>query len=244
MENKIQKEFNASRKYDLKRIKLKDGQYLVQLTQQNVAKVEAMIRHDSDYSNSSNVNNESSSAFWLKKLKSCLYGGVFENYYTILEKCVETIDRENSTHLNADGVGRKELTQRLYNLNRSEFLHYLKNPQINDYKLISILSSPTNPEDMRMKSRRNLSFASKFCHYACMLIFKGEAEQDNFSIYDSIVRKNLLHYAKYYNLKMPLDYKTSYQSYIQLIDKIILASGDEISRNGFDHLLWYFHKAK
>ena len=76
MENKIQKEFNASRKYDLKRIKLKDGQYLVQLTQQNVAKVEAMIRHDSDYSNSSNVNNESSAAFGLKKLKSCLYGGV------------------------------------------------------------------------------------------------------------------------------------------------------------------------
>ena len=40
-------------------------------------------------------------------------------------------------------------------------------------------------------ARANPSFASKFCHYACMYLFEDRKEQDNFSIYDGILCKVL-----------------------------------------------------
>lgn len=243
MENKIQKELKASRKYDLKRTKLKDGQYLVRLTQDNVARVEAMIRQDSNYSNSSKAENKTSSAYWLDKLKNILINNSTENYKTVIENCVEKIDIENSTHLNADGVGRKEMGERLCKLDSKMLLQYLKEPKQDNYELIRILSEPTHPIDSHKHARRNKSFASKFCHYACMSLFTGN-EQDNFSIFDSILCDAIPLYADYYNIEISKKFPTSYSEYMSVIDQIIQQSGDEISRNGFDHLVWYFHKAK
>jgi len=244
MENKIEQERKASRKYDLKRIKLKDGKYLVKLTHDNVARVEAMIRHNSDYSNSSKAENETSSAYWLSKLKDILINNnTNEDYKTVIEHCVEKIDIENSTHLNADGVGRIEMAERLYKLDSKMLLKYLKEPKQDNYELIRILSEPTHPIDSHKHARRNKSFASKFCHYACMSFFTGN-EQDNFSIFDSILCDAIPLYADYYNIEISKKFPTSYSEYISVIDQIIQKSGDEISRNGFDHLVWYFHKAK
>lgn len=45
------------------------------------------------------------------------------------------------------------------------------------------------------------SFASKFCHYTCFCLFEDEEEQDNYSNYDSVVRKMLPEYIKHFKLK-------------------------------------------
>jgi len=103
--------------------------------------------------------------------------------------------------------------------------------------------------------RRNVSFASKFCHFSCFYIFKGEEAQDNFSIYDGVVARALPAYLDYYKEKLldkKIDLKTikkkikdkSYKEYSNAIDDIIEASGSKISRNGFDHLVWYYFKGK
>lgn len=246
MDTKIIAEHKASFKYDLERI-ANANEPLVKLTRDNVARVESMIRHDSDYSNSANTDSDRSSAFWLNKLAGILLKEAKvskEEYHTILLQCVTLIDRENSTHLNADGVGRIELTRRIEELDKRTLLRYLREPQRDKYKLVEILTEKTHPKEERMKPRQNLSFASKFCHYACMYIFKGVEEQDNFSIYDSVVCTNIPKYAMYYHISLPKNYKLLYKDYIATIDKIIDASGNQISRNGFDHLIWYFHKAK
>ena len=122
-------------------------------------------------------------------------------------------------------------------------LKYLKEPKQDNYELIRILSEPTHPIDSHKHARRNKSFASKFCHYACMSLFTGN-EQDNFSIFDSILCNAIPLYADYYNIEISKKFRTSYSEYMSVIDQIIQQSGDEISRNGFDHLVWYFHKAK
>lgn len=244
MANKIEQELKASFKYDLKCIPHQD---LVKLTQDNVARVESMIRHDSDYSNSTNEKNDISSAHWFMKLSEILVSGKKvsdDEYEKIISECVIAVDRENSTHLNADQIGRKEMTERIVSLDKKILLHYLKKPAENEYELVKILSEKTHPINVGMYPRENPSFASKFCHYACMYIFKDSEEQDNFSIYDSVVCQHMPKYAKFYNIPLPKNYKKSYLEYVETINKIIQASGNEISRNGFDHLLWYFHKAK
>lgn len=238
--NKIIQEENESFKYNLKEIVARE---LVALTMNNVALVEAMIRHDSDYSDSRRTGTNSS-AYWFNELKNHP-----KRYEEIIPKCVEYVDKENSTHLNADGVGRETMSQRIVDFGRIALIAFLKDPQPKKYSLINILSEKTQPKDLtKYKARNNFSFATKFCHYACYWIFKGEKEQDNFSIYDSVVAKNLKKYAQHYGVAVPrkktTDYASYYAEYIKTIDTIIKKSGNEISRNGFDHLLWYYHKAK
>ena len=46
----------------------------------------------------------------------------------------------------------------------------------------------------------------------------------------------------YYNLEMPnLD---KYDEYQKAVDDIIRVSNSNVRRNGFDHLLWYYHKGR
>lgn len=239
MANKIEKELKLSLQYDLKRCEGRDD--LVQFTTDNVARVEAMIRNDSDYSD----KGTRTVTDWLTELSNLLKGkSSTEDYQKVIFECVSGIDRTNSTHINADGVGRDQLTERIVNINKQQLYQYLKEPENNNYKLISILSEKTVPKDVKMRARCNYSFATKFCHYTAFNLFEGEIEQDNFSIYDSIVARNIQKYAQYYGVKVPRDIGNNYISFIKLVDEIIIKSGGEISRNGFDHLLWYFHKAR
>lgn len=244
--NIIQQEQEDSRHYFLSQIKITDKVEIAELSRKNVALVEAMIRHDSDYSNSDNAEDPASSAFWLRELKKILVDKTEcqHPYSQILESCVQYIDSENSTHLNADGVGRKQMRERLERLDKAKLVDYLRSPKDNNYKLIDILSKKTEVEDDRHHARKNFSFATKFCHYACFYLFEGYPEQDNFSIYDSVVAKHLPEYADYFGIAIPKDYMSNYKSYISLIDAILSNAKEPISRNGFDHLLWYFHKAR
>jgi hypothetical protein len=231
------------------------GKKLAKLTRDNVAKVEAMIRNDSAYIRSTDIsaapiykgNGEvkygGSSAYWMTLLKRDLLDNVNESIYSykeILKGSVEAVDRENSTHLNADKCGRQEITERLYQFDRTEFIKCLKNPDYKDMMLIREISRITSAEE---RARNNLSFASKYCHYACFYIFEGTEYQDNYSIFDGILKKVLPMYLKYYKIAAKYDLN-NYKDYRMAVDSIREASGIEISRNGFDHLLWYYHKGR
>lgn len=244
----IQQEMEMSKQqYSITTVRTDTKKEIAELTRRNVALIESMIRYNSDYSNSSNAKNDKSSAYWLKELKKEVVDNQKSKfpYRKIIENCVQYIDSENSTRLNADGVGRKQMSERLAKLDKAKLVEYLRHPEKENYKLIEILTEKTEPEDSRHNGRKNFSFATKFCHYACFYLFEGLREQDNFSIYDSIVAKHLLDYAKYFNTEIKKGYKSNnYKAYITIIDDILAKAEEKISRNGFDHLLWYFHKAR
>lgn len=237
--NKIETEYSLSLQYELSCYTNRPD--LVELTADNVARVEFMIRNNSRYAG---TNNQLATN-WLEKFANALKGQpTQESYEEIVFEVVKGIDSTNSTHINADGVGREELTDRIIKINKNLLYQYLKNPTKDDYELIKILSKKTHPVDPNKHARSNYSFATKFCHYTAFHLFESDPEQDNFSIYDSIVARKIRDYADYYKIKMPNDIGCNYNSFITLVDDIIKASGDKISRNGFDHLLWYMNKIR
>lgn len=256
--NIIQNEFEEAKKY---MIEIYDRiNAIVKITPENVAKVEAMIKNDSAYLRSSdklaklemskkgNVKYPGSSAYWIMQLKEILiYGRQLSNDDYTYEKCIKesilAIDRENSTHLNADNVGREEIFNRIKRVEKDELIELLKYPVKDDYKLIKIISEKTS------KGRENFSFATKFCHYMCFYLFEDEEEQDNFSIYDGVLVNALPKYCEKYEIKFDKqEIRKNYKTYLGIIDEIREKAykeyGEKISRNGFDHLIWYFHKGR
>lgn len=229
------------------------GTGLVKLSQKNVAKVEAIIQNDSAYIKSSDKDAcvqggyKGSTAYWMVRLKRILLDAesVADEYYDdVLSNAIHAVDRDNSTHLNADGVGRDEMLDRIKKIPRPQLVEYLKYPRESKYHLINVLSQATHPKDSKYKPRTNLSFASKFCHYACFYLFEGEPAQDNYSIYDNVVLRVLPRYCDYYKVSKPRSFARDYLVYQTTIDEIINAAGGHISRNGFDHLLWYYFKGR
>lgn len=242
--NQILKELELAKSFMLEL----DEDGLVILSAVNVAKAEAMIKTDSSYTKSSNIDYNKSSAFLFSKLNSEMQKSVSLHKLkqtsgkTIFD-IVCAIDRENSTHVNADGVGRREISDRISNLAIDEFINYLKNPA--KLELFDLISKKTTyPNDKNQKHRTNQSFASKFCHYACFYLFKGLPEQDNYSIYDNVLKKVLPRYANKYKVDYLNNDLNDYGKYRKIVDEIIFKSNSNISRNGFDHLLWYYHKGR
>lgn len=251
MQNNIQKELEASSEFN---IDLIEGTVLVKLSQRNVAIVEAMIRNDSAYiksadvmkgveiSKKGNIKYSGSTAYWMNELKLYYANKTLKSFSEIIENAVHAVDRDNSTHLNADKVGREELTKRIIDC-KENLEDYLRNPSDSNYELIRILSEKTSAET---KARENVSFASKFCHYACFYLFEGTDYQDNYSIYDNVLMNVLPKYMEYYlpgeKLK-PKDY-IQYQRIVNTIREKGKVDNQIISRNGFDHLLWYYYKGR
>ena len=247
--NKIQQEEALSQDYMLSLIPDSRKQ-LVKLSQDNVARIEAMISNDSGYLKGRDKNNKpskksnGSTAFWMCELKKVLLGDDSSEYQyrTIVAEAVCAVDRENTTHLNADGVGREQITDRICNIPQDKLIEYLKFPDETNLELIEIIAQKTMPIENGKKSRCNPSFASKFCHYAAFYLFENTEYQDNFSIYDNVLKNVIPLYAKYYGIEYEnLD---DYRNYRNVVDGIITKSGGHISRNGFDHLLWYYHKGR
>jgi len=231
---------------------------LVVISQRNVTIAESMIRNDSGFYKMANVNMQpapgfedkphlyqGSSAFWFTKLKELKDGK--ENKYSveqIIKYAVNAVDRENSTHLNSDGVGREQIKKRIVDVYKTgRLFELLKNPG-EKYYLFHKIAEETEPEDENKSKRTNYSFASKFCHYASFYLFDGEKEQDNYSIWDSVIRKSLKFYFDLYNLKVS-DYNfDEYESYQDAIIKVITCSQEKVSRNGFDHLIWLYYRGR
>lgn len=171
---------------------------LVELTLDNVAKVEAMIRNDSSYKKTFDKNAspkgtyEGSTAHWMTKLKCILEGnGCDCTYEQIIKNVVSSIDRENSTHLNSDGCGRNELSERLIKFGEDKLLDSLKNGDLEVFNLIQKETNPNKNGDKKYKSRKNTSFASKFCHFACFFLFEDDELRDKYSIYDNVIARLL-----------------------------------------------------
>lgn len=254
MSNTIQDELELAKSKMIEEV-IFQGKTLAKLTCDNVAIVEAMIRNDSAYIRSTDISAApvynrkgdvkygGSSAYWMSLLKRVLIDNVLDGAYTyeeIIKGTVESVDRENSTHLNADKCGRQEITERICRFDRKEFVECLKDPDYKGMELIREISRKTSAEE---RARSNPSFASKFCHYACFYVFEGTEYQDNYSIYDGILKTVLPLYLGYYKIVRKYDLG-DYKDYRMAVDSIRKVSGIEISRNGFDHLLWYYHKGR
>lgn len=255
MRNTIQDELELAKSKMIEEEKFQNVT-LAKLTRDNVAKVEAMIQNDSAYRRSSDVNEEprynnkkdkeiygGSSAYWMTQLKDYLLDEKKKSkpsYEEIIRKAVIAVDRENSTHLNTDNCGRDEIAKRIYSFDRTELIKCLKDPDYEDMKLFREISRKTSAEH---RARTNPSFASKFCHYACFYIFEGTEFQDNYSIYDGILKTVIPYYLARYKIDEKIDLE-DYKAYRKGVDMIREKAGTKLSRNGFDHLLWYYHKGR
>lgn len=249
---------------------------LIKLSKKNVGLIEAMIKIDSAYAKAGDKESgpkgkyKGSTAYWFDKLKQGLENikenkklkdvptdkePVFPNdaehekvhsKNKLIYEVVCAVDRENSTHLNADGIGRDEIAGRIEDYTKKGFFDALKNPydEKKGLELIEVIKKKTNPESDR-KGRVNLSFASKFCHNACYYLFEEDDEKrDNFPLYDTVIKSVLPRYAEYFNCEIEDKEFKIYSKYVSLIEEIIKASGNEISKQGFDHLLWYYYKGR
>ncbi len=246
--NTISEEKELSKRYYLSRVNKSDDSSLIKLSKGNVARVEAMIHFNSSYTKTFDKNAVDSSAHYFMELNDVLINKKKisnDDYRVLIKNVVKALDRENSTHLNSDRTGIDTMTDRICRIKKADLVRYLKNPVETNYKLLHTLAEKTTPakkskNNAKLVGRRNPSFASKFCHYACFFLFDGKKEQDNYSIYDSVIRKALPQYMEYY--KVADRNLNDYIEYQRTIDEIIKKSKSGISRNGFDHLLWYCYK--
>ena len=234
---------------------------LPEISHKNVVLAEAMIANDSDYILSGDVTAKpegkykGSTAYWMNTLKDALVHNS-KDTKKIINETILAVDRENSTHLAADSLGPMVITDRIY-LKRHYLIDILKDRK-KGFRFIEDLSAKTGnsillKDGKTYHPRENYSFATKFCHYACLFFFDNDKERvfrDNYSIYDRVVAKALPDYLKAYSIlkadKRPYkeaDFKhaSSYALFSELIDCL---REDKVSRNGFDHLLWYYHKAR
>ena len=242
-----------------------EGRSIVRITRHNVDMAEMMIHYDSAYRKTADPdagplfkrNHEmkyrGSSTYWMIQLKKYVitHEKTDYSYEDIIKYVVESLDSENSTHINSDNMGREVIEHRIVHFGVDRMLEGLKNPD--GLELFDIIQQNTGKESQE-KGRHNPSFASKFCHYACMHLFDGTRYQDNYPIYDNVICSVLPLYQRYYGTKKhtfsiytqtPDDRIPGlYREYTAEIDEIIEKSGAGISRNAFDHLLWYYHKAR
>ena len=226
------------------------------------------IKNDNEYKKKRGANG-GSGAYWINKLVEIIKNNKKESTdgYTIaqvIKGIVCMLDKENSTHLNStkstnskiklEKKGRKNVTEIITEMvNKKEIEELLKNPKSNNYEIINKIANGKNEPD----EKTYYSFATKFCHYVCLQMFRDKEEEDNFSSYDKYVSANLSKYYKHYvgkemeKLKRPQNnFGEEYKRYIGIIDEIREAAKVKeeekikISRNGIDHLLWYFHKGE
>ena len=207
------------------------GITIVQLCKENVETALAILYQNKSYSYSNTSSGEAtSSAYWFKEMNRQPEHSA--EYRKAVENTVNFVDKENGIHLNADGVGRKQIAQRIIDYGKNNLFADLK---LGSYKPYYVLAERTTGVK---RGRQNKSFASKFCHFACFHLFENKPEQDNYCIYDSIVKGALQYYlagGEHYDLD-------DYAQYSEAIDSILVKNGNCISRHGFDQLIWYYYK--
>ena len=222
-----------------------------------------------------------SSAYWFARLReelpketTALSKEKEKRIRYIVYKTVHAVDNENSTHLNADRIGRAVLSQRIFDLIKcGSLFDRLRAP---DYTIIEEMSEKekkaklcegfVDGSEKEGKEPRNyLSFVSKWCCNACKKYLQGEYV-DNYAKVDEVVKKALLKYEtkckkddlKFWILKDGKDLEDEedksrkksneliMKHYKSYIDIIdaVRTSDKEISRIGLDHLLWYANKGR
>jgi hypothetical protein len=198
-----------------------------------------------------------STAYWFSELmktncnfRKCILGAVI------------AIDRTNTTHLEASYDGRKTMRNIIcdYCNDYHDLVRMLEVPFKRDKHnhLISLLNQKTiaKKDD---GARYNISFATKFCTYAAIFL----DSQIRYSKYDNIVSDALPTYSKVYlgesknareykineyqrrnlddngNFQYRLDVYGKYESAISRILNELRADGIYLTREEFDHIVWY-----
>ncbi|MBO4733823.1 MAG: hypothetical protein J5662_05015 [Clostridia bacterium] len=237
------------------------GKDYVAITRHNSDMVECALLLDTTFRGGTGVSAKpkgrflGSDAYWqdvIQKVKT------FSDYEKFIEELIETVDRVNVTHLSAAVNGKAEMKKRI--INKCKDLQSLKNalsknPFINgkvrDVDPNHILYKLAEPlPAQKGGTRSNVSFASKLCQFASKILNAGY----EYSKYDSIVAKTLPVYIEHYlgvkvaKRQFSLDAKPFhakmqiYAEYCDYIDKIIAKVNQGITREEFDHIVWYTNK--
>lgn len=247
--NLIQREREASKEFMFDTY---PDSELVVLSRRNVALAEAMIANNSTYMPKRRAKGgppRGSVDDDIAELCQVLLGqrkASNAEYSELVARVVNGIDRANSTRLNADHVGRKVMHDRIVGFGRERLVESLRFPDNTNYELFRTLEHRTKES---VGGRTNPSFASKFCHHMCLALFEGEDEQDNYSVYDSVVSGWLGRYIEYFGLEASVPTRArnkpfDYPGYRDCVDAVIGRARDPISRTGFDRLVWYYFKGR
>ncbi|MBR3324452.1 MAG: hypothetical protein IKG14_00160 [Clostridia bacterium] len=243
----------------------------------HIVKVDTNI----DKSPDETIENYGSRAYWINSYIEALRDGEIKQKisgtinrikktetFTItpdiaLKGVICAIDRENSTHLTADHVGRRCVFEKI-----NRYVNYdIRNLEkgLKNFDLIDEIATPIEqiPKSIsgekkgKVKERYHFSFATKFCRYVCLQLFNNKVEADTFYIYDNVLKNNLDFYAEEYEVnKFKFEKfdigkntpKNQYIKYTEFLDKIKENAkkkhkdSEEISRNALDHIIWYFNK--
>lgn len=244
VENKKIKDLKQLLKFDY----LDEKNSFIALTKYNVELIEFIIQNDSRYRSDADTNNSNSTKSLVRKYKECTDNS--EKQY-ILKKILISIDKQNSTHLSVSGTKKSEKQKN--NKGIDKILDYLCNTITLSSLDERIKNGDTSLVDNiainGVEGRYNISFASKFCTYMSRYMYDND---NNFSIYDNILRQILPYYYYQYvnkdtiltiNNKYML--KNGYENYNNKIAEILSnykVKNEKISRKDFDHLLWYYYK--
>lgn len=189
-------------------------------------------------------------------------------YYTdLIYIILRKINSENRTRVSLKEIDTisDEIFKKFGKDKINAFVKALKYPCKNvesseqEYELIKIISDKYENDDKTGKN--NFSLATKFCHFFSFYLFNEGKYRDGFSIYDRVVKENLKYYYDYYvktkkpaaSIKKPYDADKKnneytlvdiYKNYQSNIDEILSSLDDKISRNGFDHIVWYTNKGQ
>lgn len=259
--------------YILDYCKLQNAPELPALTRKNANFITAVIKLDSNYGRDADVSNKphktfdplksskgkecGSTAFWFNKMKN---GGDFE---TCLAGAIVAIDRVNSTHLEASVDGRTIIRKRILKIcsKYSDIVAELEKNLMDQNHIIAEIAAPIGAKRGNTSNRYNVSFASKFCAYAAKYL----ETQQQYVIYDQVIASHLWLYVDAYlcekldkktfdfysyrekqiKKNQPIDIRKFYLDYSQKIEKIIDQVGSQgISKEEFDHIVWYCLKGK
>lgn len=203
---------------DIKNVGFKlDENYMIALTPENAAKAFECIKGNKLYEKPS-----------------------YEEYYNELNKKLRDYSREEIKNI-LWCVARSNST-RSSNKNISvmadwvfkNLTQFLKRLENGDATLVDELAA------IKVLSRKEKSLSSKICSYLCELEFK----QSKFAVNDTVVRRILPYYFKYYEVSAEnkaLE-KYSYSEIMALIDKIAEKLPEKMNYTEIDRIIWYCYR--
>ena len=224
----LKKEEEQKEKYMLA---TKDGKVVI--SRDNVARVFAMMSNSPQYKKAENKEDKDSSAYWFAKWRK--NKTISEDDLSSLLQC---LNKENRAR-----VSNEDLKQIKNSINIKSIKGKLEKA---DYSLIETV--------IKNCSKIHFSFATKFCHYACLYLLDGEA-RDNFPIFDGIINQSLGNYSTAWNeqklaqnlckngtyeeIKEKMGLKSFYKLYVNAISELAASAG--VSKTGVEQLIWYYH---
>lgn len=246
--------------YDIAALTIKNSNFIeaVLKLDSNYKKESQAVRPDEKFSLRNNASNSKglycgSTRFWFEEMTK---SNSSYSYDDCVLGAVISIDRSNSTHLETTRNGRIKMAQRIIkccpnvrslirNLSRS--FSVKDDSHLISYMIEKGLKSIKNGKDMYY-----LSFASKFCSYASLFL---NVEVD-YSKYDDVVARSLpIYYQAYCGKKVKkTEFKVNhsandkyqdrldvYERYSAAIKEIIdsLDNDNKLTRDEFDHIIWY-----